>query len=186
MSSTEGRPAPRVLVVDDNRDVADSLVLLLELWGCEARAAYGGQEAVDAAVSFRPDCVLSDVSMPGMDGYQVAERLRRDERLKGVLLVAISAYADEARAKAAGFDRLMTKPADQLLIEGLVRRLHEMGKQLEQKEREVQAQQEVITEAVSLMKEVKEDVKEMKQELREVKEEVKEIKEELRERKGES
>jgi CheY-like chemotaxis protein len=116
--SLERIARPRVLVVDDNRALADRIVLLLTHWGCEARAAYGGEEAADAAASFLPGCVLSGVNMPGMDGYRLAERLRRDGRLRGVLLVAISSYADEEGARSAGFDRLLAKPAGPLVIEG--------------------------------------------------------------------
>jgi CheY-like chemotaxis protein len=101
----------RVLVVDDNRDVADSLAMLLRVWGHEPSVAYGGAEALLAAGRRRPDCVLLDLRMPGVNGYELAALLRRDEALSGVLLVAVSGHADEEAARAAGFDAVVNKTA---------------------------------------------------------------------------
>jgi CheY-like chemotaxis protein len=117
--SLERFARPRVLVVDDNRDVADSLVLLLTVWGYDAVAAYGGREALESADTLSPDCVVSDLNMPEVDGYQLAEALRGS----GALLVAVSGYGDEPRARAAGFDRVLAKPADPLVIRALVQSL---------------------------------------------------------------
>lgn len=72
---------PRVLVIDDNRDAADSLAILLKAWGFEARVVYSGQEGLEVAKAYRPDCVLSDIGLPELDGYHLAERLRQDESL---------------------------------------------------------------------------------------------------------
>src|SRR4051812_34822092 len=102
--AVEEKPKFRILVVDDNRDGADSLALLLTLWGYEVRAVYDGAEAVQAARDFKPDCILSDIGLPGIDGYRLAELFREDEALKGLPLVAITAYSDSRRAKEAGFD----------------------------------------------------------------------------------
>src|SRR5881227_60491 len=104
----------RVLIVDDNRDGADSLLLLLELYGHEARAAYDGDAALRLAGTFCPDVVLLDIGMPGLDGYEVARRLRRDEGLRDALLVAITGFGteeDRRLAAQAGFDAHLTKPA---------------------------------------------------------------------------
>lgn len=111
----EGRPS-RVLVVDDNADAADALAELLALWGHEVRAAYGGEEALAAAVSFDPDVALVDVGMPGTDGYETARRWREraDGQERRARLVALTGYAqphDVARALDAGFDEHLAKPA---------------------------------------------------------------------------
>jgi CheY-like chemotaxis protein len=171
----------RILVVDDNRDAADSLCLLLRMWGFDVRVAYDGQEALSAAHDYRPDCLLSDIGLPGIDGYHLAEHVRRAEALKGVTLVAITAYSDEARAKAAGFDHHFVKPADPQAVEEMLRRLRAMGKRLDQTEELVRQQGEVVSEARDVMREVKQEVREMRQELREVKEDVKEMRQELKE-----
>jgi CheY-like chemotaxis protein len=186
MAGTEeatGREAPlfRILVVEDNRDVANTLCLLLRLWGYDGRAVYDGQEALAAAHAYKPDCILMDIGLPGVDGYRLAEEVRRDEALRGTTLIAITAYSDEARAKRAGFDHHLTKPADPRNLEEMLRSLQNMGKRLERTEQLVRQQVEVVTEAKELMKEVKDGMQGVKQEIREVKEEVKEIKEELRE-----
>jgi CheY-like chemotaxis protein len=105
----------RVLVVDDNHDGADSLLLILQAYGHEARAAYDGESALRLARSFRPDVVLLDIGMPGLDGYEVARRLRRDEGLHDALLVALSGWGEEEARRLsaeAGFDVYLLKPAD--------------------------------------------------------------------------
>jgi CheY-like chemotaxis protein len=175
----------RVLVVDDNHDVADSLAQLLRLWGYEVRAVYDASEAMKVLETYQPDCIFSDIEMPGLDGYRFAEQLRQSDCLRGITLVAVTSYADEARSRAAGFDYHLTKPADPLVVAQLVKELHAMGKHLERTGA-------VVTEARELMKEVKDQVQGVaqgvevvKEELREVKEDVKEIKEELRDLKEE-
>jgi PAS domain S-box-containing protein len=114
------RPGPplaqqRVLVADDNRDAADSLALLLQLVGQEVRTAYDGPSAVAAANEFRPALVLLDIGMPGLDGYEVARRLRGDPTLAGMRIVALTGWgqtADRRRSADAGFDQHLTKPVD--------------------------------------------------------------------------
>jgi CheY-like chemotaxis protein/two-component sensor histidine kinase len=114
----------RVLVVDDNRDAADSLALVLQLAGHETRTAGDGPQALAAAREFRPEAVLLDIGLPGkMDGYEVARRLRQEPGLGGVLLVAVTGYGtpeDVARAREARFDHHVTKPADPALVQRLV------------------------------------------------------------------
>lgn len=103
----------RVLCVDDNPDVADSEALLLGLCGYDARACYGGEDALAAADGFRPDACLLDLNMPGMDGCELARRLRARGRCP--LLVAVTARGgdeDRRRTAAAGFDRHLVKPVD--------------------------------------------------------------------------
>ncbi|HZI89042.1 MAG TPA: ATP-binding protein [Candidatus Polarisedimenticolia bacterium] len=104
----------RVLVADDNRDAADSLATMLALMGHEARVAYDGPEALEAALSYRPDVIVLDLGMPRMDGYEAARRIRNESWSNGVLLVALTGWGqeeDRARAKRAGFDHHLTKPA---------------------------------------------------------------------------
>jgi len=106
---------PRVLVVDDNRDSADTLVELGEAWGYDLRAVYDGASAIEAACSYHPQVVLLDIGLPGMDGYAVAKALRQEVGLAGVRLVAFTGYGggdDRERARKAGFDHHLTKPVD--------------------------------------------------------------------------
>jgi PAS domain S-box-containing protein len=106
--------AGRVLVVDDNRDAAESVARLLELIGTEARVVHDGPAALAAFESFRPSVVFLDIGMPGMDGYEVARRMRARAAEGGPLLVALTGWGqeqDRARAAEAGFDRHVTKPA---------------------------------------------------------------------------
>lgn len=107
-----GPPGGRVLVVDDNRDAAESLGLLLQLMGCIVRVAYAGAEALSIARSFEPDTAFLDIGMPRMDGYQLARRLR--EQHPRTVLVAVTGWGqakDQQRARDAGFDHHLTKPA---------------------------------------------------------------------------
>ncbi|WP_066336630.1 response regulator [Azohydromonas lata] len=103
----------RVLVVDDNVDAADSLAMMLELMGHEARAVHDGAAALQAAPAWRPDIVLLDIGLPGLNGYEVARRLRADPALAGTLLVALTGWGsegDKRRSAEAGFDAHLTKP----------------------------------------------------------------------------
>src|SRR5205807_8418182 len=94
--------------VEDEAAVADMLVLLLRLWGHTVQAAYDGPAALAAAPTFRPDVVLCDIGLPGMNGYQLARQLRRDDGTPGrPVLVAVTGYGqeeDRRRAQLAGFD----------------------------------------------------------------------------------
>ena len=108
-------PRRRVLVVDDNADAADSLALLLGLAGQDVRTAYDGPAALLQADTFQPDIVLLDIGMPGMDGYEVARRLRNERGLRGALLVALTGWGpgqDQRQSAEAGFDRHLVKPVD--------------------------------------------------------------------------
>ena len=112
----------RVLVVDDNEDVADSEAMLLRLSGHEVLTCYRGQDALDEALSFRPSVCLIDLNMPGMDGDEVAIRLNK--LLDGhVRLVAITARNDEQshrKTQAAGFHQHLVKPVDPLKLVAVV------------------------------------------------------------------
>jgi PAS domain S-box-containing protein len=107
--------ARRVLVVDDNRDAAESLAMLLRATGHEVRTAHAGPAALEAARAHRPEVVLLDIGLPGLDGYEVARRLRAEPGFKGALLVALTGYGqdeDRRRSQAAGFDLHLVKPVD--------------------------------------------------------------------------
>jgi PAS domain S-box-containing protein len=114
-----GEPMPavrrRVLIVDDNEDGAESLAMLLQLGGHETHKAYDGIEAIDAAERFRPDAVLLDIGLPGLNGYEVCRRIREEPWGKGMVLVALTGWGQEEdrhRSKEAGFDAHMVKPVD--------------------------------------------------------------------------
>lgn len=103
----------RVLVVDDNRDAAESLAMLLGAWNHEVRTVHSGPEALDLSASFRPDVILLDIGLPGMDGYEVARRLRQRPNAKMTLLVALTGYGraeDRRQSHEAGFDEHLVKP----------------------------------------------------------------------------
>ena len=109
-----GTTARRVMVVDDNLDSADTMAELIRIWGHEVRTANDGPSAIECARGFRPQVVLLDVGLPGMDGYELARRLRA-EGLAGTLLVSVTGYGqeeDRRRAQEAGFDHHLTKPVD--------------------------------------------------------------------------
>jgi PAS domain S-box-containing protein len=108
-------PSRRILVVDDNEDVAESLAEILRTTGHEVRTAYRGLAALEAVEAFLPEVVLLDIGMPGMDGYEVARRLRRERGLEKVLLVALTGYGrdeDRRRSREAGIDHHLVKPVD--------------------------------------------------------------------------
>jgi len=124
--SREAGPSLRVLVVEDNPDGADALRLLLELFGHRVRVAHDGPAALRAATAEVPDVVLIDIGLPGMDGYEVARRLREQAGLAHVTLVALSGYGreeDKARALAAGFHLHLTKPVDPDRLKALMAEL---------------------------------------------------------------
>jgi PAS domain S-box-containing protein len=113
----------RVLVVDDNRDAADTLSALLELLGHRAQVANDGHAALEAMQDFRPQVVFLDLGMPGMNGYQVAQAIRNDRRFDQPLLAALTGWGgedDRERTSAAGFDLHLTKPVDLAAIEQML------------------------------------------------------------------
>jgi len=109
----------RLLVVDDNRDAADSLALLLSASGAEVRVAYGGEEALVLLAGWTADAAIIDLGMPGMDGCQLAQAIRADALHRGMRLVALTGWgqrADRERSRACGFDEHLTKPAEIALL----------------------------------------------------------------------
>jgi CheY-like chemotaxis protein len=105
----------RVVIVDDNRDAADSLADLASLWGYAARPVYDGEQALRVVAEEVPNAIVLDIGMPGMNGYDVARRLRSLPGGKEALLVALTGYAteeDRRRSHEAGFDHHLVKPPD--------------------------------------------------------------------------
>jgi signal transduction histidine kinase/CheY-like chemotaxis protein len=116
----------RVLVVDDNVDSAGSLALLLRLNGHLVETAHDGAEALAAAERFQPDAILLDLGMPGLNGYEVCERIRTRPWAKGVLVIAQTGWGqaqDRARTHEAGFDAHLTKPIDPVVVQDMLIRL---------------------------------------------------------------
>jgi CheY-like chemotaxis protein len=114
-SKITGRPL-QILIVEDNVDAADSLSLLLRLYKHQVQVARTGPTALEMAAACRPDVVLLDIGLPGMDGYQVAERLREKPEFKNVMLCALTGYtpseADNQRRQQTGFDHYFVKPVN--------------------------------------------------------------------------
>jgi len=117
----------RILVVDDNVDAAESIAILLNMEGHETQTVHTAHEAFDAVSRMRPDVVLLDIGLPEMDGYEVARRLRNDNRIERMHLVAVTGYGqpeDRERAEAAGFDRHMVKPVEPDTLNEFLRSLN--------------------------------------------------------------
>ena len=122
--------SPKVLVVDDNRDAADSLGMLLGVLGTDFRIVYDGPSALAAVATYKPDVVLLDIGMPGMDGHEVARRIRQQPQAQNVTLVALTGWGqeeDRSRSEAAGFDRHLIKPADIGALKALFQTVLERG-----------------------------------------------------------
>ena len=113
----------RILVVDDNKDAVQSMAMLLEVSGNDVRLAHEGKQALELAQQFKPHVVLLDIGLPGMDGYEVARRLRQQPPLQRSLLIALTGYGqpeDRKRSRAAGFDYHLVKPVDPTELEELL------------------------------------------------------------------
>ena len=116
-------PGQRLLVVDDNMDAADSLAILLRLRGHEVRVAYDGSSALELVKGYRPDLVFLDIGMPGMDGYELARRLRRQPGLEQVRLAALTGYGqeeDRRLSREATIDHHLVKPVEPEALEALL------------------------------------------------------------------
>jgi PAS domain S-box-containing protein len=108
-------PSLRVLVVDDNVDTVTTLSMLVQESGHEVRTAYDGASVLEAALDYRPNVVLLDIGLPGLNGFEVAKRLRQQPTLKNIVLVAMTGYGQESdrqRSQEAGFDHHLVKPGD--------------------------------------------------------------------------
>ncbi len=116
----------RVLVVDDVHELADTLAMLLRLWGHEVTVCYDGPSALEAATAYPPDVVLLDVGLPGMDGCELARRLRLVPELDKCRLVAITGHgslADRRRCEDAGINSHFVKPLDPAYLRQLLDKL---------------------------------------------------------------
>jgi len=105
----------RILVVDDNRDSADSLSEMLKMTGNDTRTAYDGQAGVDVAGEFRPDVILLDIGLPKLNGYEACRRIRNEPWGQRIVLIAVTGWGqdeDRRRSHEAGFDRHLVKPVD--------------------------------------------------------------------------
>lgn len=103
----------RILVVDDNRDAAESLQVLLSMLGNEVSVAYDGKQAVEAAEASRPDVIFLDIGLPGMNGYETARTIRSQDWGRNMTLIALTGWGqedDQDCARDAGFDRHFIKP----------------------------------------------------------------------------
>lgn len=112
----------RVLVVDDNRDAADSLAMLTKMWGYEVEVGYDGA-AIERVPIFKPDAVLLDIAMPKLDGNRFARQIRERPESQGTLVIAITGFHDEARrmlSKEAGIDHYLIKPVDPTVLKKLL------------------------------------------------------------------
>jgi signal transduction histidine kinase len=111
----EPLPARRILIVDDSRDGGESLAMLLRVLGAEVSLAHSGRKALELVDEYRPDVVLLDIGMPGMDGYEVARRIRANPANRHISLIALTGWGqdeDRKRSVAAGFNHHLVKPAD--------------------------------------------------------------------------
>ena len=125
MTAARANPPQRVLVVDDNRDAAETLAELVELWGFDVEIAHDGLAALQRATEWEPGLVFLDIGMPGLNGYEVARRLRADHRFEDVTLVALTGYGqqeDFERSRAAGFDHHLVKPVEVAQLQTLLHR----------------------------------------------------------------
>jgi CheY-like chemotaxis protein len=117
-------PLP-VLVVDDHADTADSTALMLRLHGFAVDCARDGCAALEAVRRDAPDVVLLDIGLPGLDGYEVARRLRREPARKRPLLIAVTGYdqpRDRERSREAGIDLHLAKPVDPDALDAILKR----------------------------------------------------------------
>ena len=109
----------RILVVDDNRDGADTLAALLTMIGHEVHTAYDGEEGVRAAAQFEPQVMLLDIGLPKLSGYDVCRRIRQAPQGPAITVIAMTGWGDtEARRKVieAGFNAHLVKPVDEALL----------------------------------------------------------------------
>jgi CheY-like chemotaxis protein len=127
--AAEAAPAPtptmarRVLVADDNRDGAEIMSLLLQQYGYEVTVAHSGTEALTAAAQVVPEIAILDIGMPGMNGYEVARRIRAEAWGKQMMLIALTGWGqeeDKKKAFEAGFDHHLIKPIDPDALETLM------------------------------------------------------------------
>jgi CheY-like chemotaxis protein len=116
----------RILIVDDNRDSADSLSMMLKIMGNDTRTAYDGEEAVAVANEFRPAVILLDIGLPRLNGYEACRRIREQTKGKELVIIAQTGWGqdeDRQRTHQAGFDHHMVKPVDPQALMSLLAEL---------------------------------------------------------------
>ncbi|MBL8848565.1 MAG: PAS domain S-box protein, partial [Planctomycetaceae bacterium] len=116
----------KVLIVDDNRDSANTMAMLLNILGNETRTAYDGQQGVDTAAEFRPDVMLLDIGLPKLNGYEACRRIREQSWGADIVLIAVTGWGqdeDRRRSQAAGFDHHLVKPLDPQQLSKLLSQL---------------------------------------------------------------
>jgi len=129
-SAQAGLGQQRILVVDDNLDAATSLSQLLQIWGAETRVASSGPEALDVLEGFRPDAAILDIGMQGMDGLELAARIRARPEFSGLFLIALTGWGQEEdirRTLTSGFDRHLVKPVNLDALQTLLRNVSAAG-----------------------------------------------------------
>jgi len=127
LDMNQSAEARRVLLVEDNESTAKALALLMADWGHQVHVAHDGHEALEAAQAHHPDVVLLDIRLPGMDGYQLAQRLRGQRALKHAHLVALTGYPveeDNDRSRKVGISRLLTKPVKSAALREALSQAH--------------------------------------------------------------
>jgi CheY-like chemotaxis protein len=135
-TSPQNRALPsselRILVVDDNRDAASSLSMLVEIIGNTALMAHDGEEAVKMAAKHRPHVVLLDIGLPKMNGYDAARAIRQEPWGQNMVLIAVTGWGqheDKRKSAEAGFDHHTVKPVDPKVLMELLGELHHPGKE---------------------------------------------------------
>jgi two-component system CheB/CheR fusion protein len=126
--NTDGKAGRRVLIADPCADTVESTTWLLRLWGHDARGVETGRDVLEAARAYRPDTVLMEIALPGLDGCEAARRLRQQHGGPDVLLVAVTGYGDEnsrRRSREAGFDWHLVKPVAPALLQSLLATNHQ-------------------------------------------------------------
>ena len=121
--SPANRTGRKILVADDDQDSAESLALLFQLMGHDVRAAQSGLAAIDVAAEFRPDLIVLDIGMPGLDGYEVCRRIRQHDWAQTIVIAALTGWSrdeDRDRSEQAGFNHFLVKPVDPKALEDLI------------------------------------------------------------------
>ena len=121
--SPANRTSRKILVADDDQDSAESLALLFQLMGHDVRAAQSGLAAIDVAAEFRPDLIVLDIGMPGLDGYEVCRRIRQHDWAQTIVIAALTGWSrdeDRDRSEQAGFNHFLVKPVDPKALEDLI------------------------------------------------------------------
>lgn len=176
-----------VLIVEDNRDAADTLAELVRLWGYTATVTYDGLAGYRTACAEKPDCVVLDINMPGLDGYTLARQVRTSAGLERTKLVAMSAFSHPdhvRRVTEVGFDYRLTKPADPSELERILRMIDSIARLAEKTEQLARENVALANETKGLLHDVKADIQEVKQDVKELKDELRQIKASEADRRG--